>query len=257
MISVLTRVFAIMLCLWAGGSAAQPTITVFAAASLKTALDAVAEAFQQTSHVQISISYAGSSALARQIQNGAPAQVFISANSAWMDVLESEGLIEAGSRKDILGNRLVLIAAPGVSVPAPIEPGADLVDLLGQDRLATALVNAVPAGIYAKEALNTLGLWSDLQPKLAQTDNVRAALRLVALGETPFGIVYRSDALADQRVRIVAEFAAPLHSPIRYPAAIMSGQSDEEATSFLNFLSSAAALDLFRQNGFDIAPGAS
>ena len=239
------RLLKLLLCLiatplWAG------EVTVFAAASMKTALDRVAEAFTQATGHQVTRSYAGSSALARQIQLGAPAELFISANVAWMDLLEEGGHIQPDSRIHLAGNRLVLIGPAGA---APVDPGADLVALLNGGRLAMALVDAVPVGIYGKAALEHLGQWSALAPHVAQADNARAALALVAVGAAPLGVVYATDARADPRVSVLAEFTPESHPPIAYPAGATPGAGDA-AMAFLSFLQTPEAKSLFVEEGF-------
>ncbi len=220
-------------------------VTVFAAASLKTALDDLAEGYDG-----LILSYAGSSALARQVQLGAPADVVFLANTDWMQVLERDGLITSGTRRDLLGNRLVL-AGPAGSAPVQIGPDLDLVGLLAGGRLAMALVEAVPAGIYGKAALESLGLWEEVAPKVAQTDNVRAALALVSLGQTPLGIVYASDVVADPKVAALGVFPDELHPPIRYPVAAVAGREDV-AAAFLTFLQGAEARAVFERHGFAV-----
>ncbi len=228
-------------------------LTVFAAASLKTALDEVADRYSEGTGTRLRLSYAGSSALARQIQQGAPADLFLSANTGWMDVLEADGLLAPGSRRDLLSNRLALIAGPGTRIELPqIAPGADLRGALGDGRLSMALVAAVPAGIYGKAALQSLGLWDQVADRLAQSDNVRAALRLVALGETPLGVVYATDAAAEPKVRVIGLFPPDSHPPIRYPVAIITGGDRPQARDFLAFLSGPQAAALFSAHGFGL-----
>lgn len=227
----------------------ETPVTVFAAASLKSALDELATAYANP----VQISYAGSSTLARQIQHGAPADLFISANTAWMDVLEEDGLIVAASRRTLLTNRLVLIGGPDVDGDLTIEPGFDLAGALGQEHLAMALVDAVPAGIYGAAALRSLGIWEQVAPKIAQTDNVRAALMLVILGEAPYGIVYATDAAASPDVRVVGTFPANSHPPIRYPAARTSGANPAPAQAFLDFLGTPEAGEIFQKHGFGLS----
>lgn len=239
---------------WTCPAEARP-VTVFAAASLKTALDAVAAAFTDATGTETRLSYAGSSALARQIEQGAPAQVFVSANPGWMDVLDGQGLLAPGTRTNLLTNRLVLIAGQGMDVTLDPVPGADLAAALGDGRLAMALVDAVPAGIYGKAALQSLGLWDAIAERVAQTDNVRAALRLVAAGEAPLGIVYATDAAAEPRVRVVGVFAPSSHPPILYPAAIVGDGDTPEARAFLAFLAGPLAGALFREHGFGLGGG--
>lgn len=234
-------------------------LTVFAAASLKTALDAVAADYTDQSGTRLRLSYAGSSALARQIQQGAPAHLFLSANPGWMDVVQNDGLLVEGTRRDLLTNSLVMIAAAGVRDVPPLASGPDLgpalLEALNRGRLAMALVSAVPAGIYGKAALRHLGIWDLVQPHVAQSDNVRAALRLVALGEAPLGIVYATDALAEPRVRIVGTFPPESHPPIVYPVAILAEADTAEARDFLTYLTSDTARDQFRAFGFGLAGG--
>lgn len=226
-------------------------VYVYAAASLKEAMDALVPAFAEASRHEAVVSLAGSSALARQIAQGAPAGVFLSANVGWMDQLGAEGMLVKGTRRDILGNALVLIApgAEGASESAPVGPGFDFAGHLAGGRLAMALVDAVPAGIYGRMALESLGVWEALAPQVAQVDNARAALALVAAGEAPLGIVYATDAQAEPGIHVVARFAEDSHPPIIYPAAATDG-SGEGARAFLKFLGSAEAQDIFTRLGF-------
>ncbi|MCA3454990.1 MAG: molybdate ABC transporter substrate-binding protein [Rhodobacter sp.] len=228
--------------------AAAEEVVVFAAASLKNALDAVAADFQADTGHQVMISYAGSNALARQILQEAPADVFVSAAVNWMDEVEKGGLVLA--RRDLLGNSLVLIArgkdAPAVS----ITPGFDLAGLLGDGKLSMAMVDAVPAGQYGKAALEALGVWKTVEGAVAQSENTRAALALVSAGEAPFGIVYATDAVADDNVTVVGTFPADSHGPIIYPAALLRGASDAADRAFFQALSSDKAAARFREYGF-------
>ena len=228
------------------------TTTVFAAASLKTALDEIAAGYSEETGDALRISYAGSSKLARQIQQGAPAQIFISANTAWMDTLGDDHLLADGTRADLLVNRIVLVAGPGVpeDLSLTLAPGADLIGPLGDGRLAMALVDAVPAGIYGKAALQSLDLWDSVAPHVAQADNVRAALRLVASGEAPLGIVYATDAAAEPKVRVLDMFPAASHPPIRYPAAILAEGDGPAARAALDYLRGDSARAVFLRNGF-------
>ncbi len=224
-------------------------ILVFAAASLKTALDEITPAYERQTGHEVTVSYAASSVLARQIQLGAPADLFISANVDWMDVLQDQGLMDTTSRVDLLGNGLVLIGGADQAQIGVVQPETDLSAALDDGYLAMALVDAVPAGIYGKAALQSLGLWAEVQDQIAQTDNVRAALALVAAGAAPLGIVYRSDAQVENRVQVVASFSSDLHPPIIYPAAVtVSGAS--EAKAFLEYLQSDAAQTVFLEQGF-------
>ena len=259
-VSILRRLFvtaALLLALaCAGPDAARAqtlergSVTVFAAASLKNAMDGIAAAWRARTGHDVVVSLAGSSALARQIQAGAPADVFISANADWMDRLEADGLLIEGTRRDLLANSIVLVAHGGNVAPLEISPALDLSGLIGEGRLAMALVEAVPAGIYGKAALTHLGLWDTVAPKVAQADNVRAALALVATGEAPFGIVYATDAVAEARVGVVGTFPADTHPPIVYPAAVLDGRDNPLATDFLAFLGSAEASGIFAAEGF-------
>ncbi|MCB1477448.1 MAG: molybdate ABC transporter substrate-binding protein [Rhodobiaceae bacterium] len=227
-------------------------IVVFAAASLKEAMDEISAGFaKETGHSAI-ISLAGSSALARQIQQGAPADIFISANAAWMDVLEKDGLIDPASRFDLLNNSLVLVAHGRDADPVDIAPGMDLAGILGDGRLAMALVDAVPAGIYGKAALQSLGIWEQVAPKVAQADNVRAALALVSAGEAPMGIVYMTDAIADENVSVAGTFPAGTHPPIVYPAAAVAESDNPLTARFLEYLKGAAARAAFQSRGFAV-----
>lgn len=224
-------------------------VTVFAAASLKTALEEVAAEWRAGTDRRAVLVFAGSSALARQIERGAPADLFVSANAAWMDRLDRAGLIRTDTRRDLLGNRLVLIAH-GPAEPRVIGPGLDLDGLLGDGRLALALVDAVPAGIYAKAALESLGLWAGVAARVVQADNARAALALVALGEAPLGIVYATDARAEPRVGVVGRFPETSHPPIVYPAAVTTEARAPLAEAFLDHLSGPAAARRFQAHGF-------
>ncbi len=224
------------------------TVTVFAAASLKTALDQIAADWQRQTGNRAVISYAGSSQLARQIEQGAPADLFISADEGWMDAAEKAGMIVPASRRDLLGNSLVLVAPKGTK-PVAIKKGFDLAGVLGPGRLAMALVDSVPAGIYGQAALTSLGVWAAVQPKVAQADNVRAALALVATGEAPYGIVYATDARAEPRVTVVGTFPQDSHPPIIYPAALVAG-AKPAAAGFLDDLSGPQATAAFEGQGF-------
>ncbi|WP_193141476.1 MULTISPECIES: molybdate ABC transporter substrate-binding protein [unclassified Meridianimarinicoccus] len=231
------------------GAARAEEVTVFAAASLKTALDEVATGWEATTGHDLRAAYAGSSGLARQIAQGAPAEVFLSANTAWMDWLEAEGAIDPVSRRALLGNRLVLVGPTGA---APLDLSGLTRDL-GEGRLAMALVDAVPAGIYGRAALENLGLWAELQSQVVEADNVRAALALVALGAAQMGIVYGTDAQAEPRVAVRAEFDPRSHPPILYPAALMPDAS-AAAAAFLTYLSGPEASAVFARHGFTVMP---
>ena len=224
-------------------------LTVFAAASLKNVLDDVAADFEQSTGHHVTLSLAGSSVLARQIELGAPADVFISANGAWMDELEHAGALRPDTRFDLAANRLVLIAH-GPAEPVVLGPDLDLAGLLNGGHLSMALIQAVPAGIYGQAALQHFGLWADVAGQVAQADNVRAALAMVAIGHTPLGIVYATDALAENRVTAIATFPADSHPPILYPAAAVAGHDSPAVGEFLAFLRSDAILQTFARHGF-------
>ena len=235
----------------AGAAAGQ--VTVFAAASMTTAMTEVEARFEAATGHDLVVSVAGSSALARQIQRGAPADVFISANSDWMDTLEAAGLVRAGTRFDLLTNAIVLIAADPAAAPVQIGPQMDLAGLLGDGRLAMALVDAVPVGIYGRAALESLGLWDSVAAQVAQANNARAALAFVATGEARLGIVYATDAVAEDDVTVLGTFPAETHPPIRYPAAAMAESDNPLTGPVLDFLRGPAARAAFEAEGFAMA----
>jgi molybdate transport system substrate-binding protein len=236
----------------APSTAAADEVTVFAAASLTNALDRVAEAWTaETGHTAV-MSYAGSSALANQIQEGAPADIFISASVDWMDAIAASGDLREGTRRDILGNTLVLIAHGRDVQPVNIDERLDLVGMLGDERLAMALVDAVPAGIYGRAALTSLGLWDSVEPLVAQSDNVRAALAFVAQNEAPLGIVYATDAAVEDNVTIIGTFPAGSHDPITYPAGITAQSESPVAQEFLDYLTSDTARTIWQEFGFSV-----
>jgi molybdate transport system substrate-binding protein len=224
---------------------------VFAAASLTEALDALDGAFTARAHVAVKASYAASSVLAKQIEAGAPADVFFSADHEWMDYLEQRQLLRVGTRRDVLGNSLVLIAPADSSVQLKIAPGFALVQALGAGRLACADPDSVPAGLYARAALIKLGVWDGVQSHLARAENVRAALAYVARDEAPLGIVYLTDAQAGQRVRVVDVFPEDAYPPILYPAAV-TAHAPPQAQAYLEFLSGPEAREIFRRYGFRV-----
>lgn len=233
-------------------SAGDGRLTVFAAASLKTALDLAGDRYSEEAGVPVTVSYAATSSLARQIVQGAPADIFFSANRDWMDLLEASGLIDPETRFDALGNTLVLIAHGAAPSPVDFGPDFDLAERLGDGRLAMALVDAVPAGIYGKTALTSLGLWDEVQDLVAQTDNVRTALALVASGEAPYGVVYATDARTEAGVSVVARFPPYSHPPIVYPVAVVTGGDPSLSQDFLAFLTSTTAQAVFAEQGFQI-----
>jgi len=237
-------------CLWLPANASAQDLVVFAAASLGGSLQKVFSAWQEDSGHTAVASYAGSSLLARQIQQGAPADLFISASSEWMDAVQASGHIDAKSRRNLLGNRLVLIAYGSNVEPVELVPGVNLADLLGGNRLAMAMVDAVPAGIYGKSALTALGEWNSVAPRVAQSDNARSTLNLVASGEAPYGIVYATDARAESRVSVVGTFTEGTHEPIVYPVAILSNSQSKVAFDFLAYLGGDKARGIFQTDGF-------
>ena len=231
-------------------------VLVFAAASLKNALDEISAQWQRESGKKAAISYAASNTLIKQIEQGAPADIFISADLDWMDYGQQKGLIKPDTRSNLLGNRLVLVAPKDSNISANIQPGFDLAALLKGGRLAMGNVDAVPAGKYGKAALEKLGAWDGVKDKIAQAESVRAALLLVARGEAPLGIVYQTDAASDPTVKIVGTFPENTHPPIIYPVALTKDATGAEAMAFLNFLRSAAARAAFERQGFTVlAPG--
>jgi molybdate transport system substrate-binding protein len=227
-------------------------LTVFAAASLKEALDDAATQFQRANGQKVVISYAASSALAKQIENGAPADVFISADLDWMDYVEQRKLIRAGTRANLLRNRLVLIAPADSKAQFEIKTGFPLAKLLGDGKLSMADPDSVPAGKYGKTALEKLGVWGSVEGKVARGDNVRTALNFVARGEAPLGIVYQTDAFAEKKVRVVAQFPQDTHPAIIYPVAVIASSRNAAAPVFVNYLKSAEARAIFEKYGFSM-----
>jgi molybdate transport system substrate-binding protein len=232
---------------------AAETITVFAAASLKEALDAAVKPFESRAGHRVAISYAASNALAKQVEAGAPASLFISADTDWIDYVESRGLAVAGSRVNLLANDLVLIAPASSATALRIAPGFDLARALGKGRLAIANPSSVPAGKYARAALSALGVWSGVEARLAPAENVRAALAFVARGEAPLGVVYRTDALAEKGVRIVDAFPPETHPPIVYPLVLLKGATPA-ARALAAHLASPGARATWQRFGFRPVP---
>jgi molybdate transport system substrate-binding protein len=231
-------------------------VLVFAAASLKNALDEIAAQWQRESGKKAAISYAASNTLIKQIEQGAPADIFISADLDWMDYGQQKGLIKPDTRSNLLGNRLVLVAPKDSNISANIRPGFDLAALLKGGRLAMGNVDAVPAGKYGKAALEKLGAWDGIKDKIAQAESVRAALLLVARGEAPLGVVYQTDAASDPTVKIVGTFPENTHPPIIYPIALTKESTSPDASAFLNFIRSPAARPIFERQGFTVlGPG--
>ncbi len=227
-------------------------VVVFAAASLKNALDAINTRWQKETGKKALISYGASSALAKQIEQAAPAQMFISADLDWMDYVARKSLIKPETRSNLLGNRIVLIAAKDKAEAIDIKPGFALAKALGDGRLSMANVDAVPAGKYGKAALEKLGVWASVSSKTAQAENVRAALLLVSRGEAPLGIVYQTDAAADPNVKIIGTFPEDTHPPIIYPVALTASANKPDAAAFLDYIRSAKAKPLFEVQGFTV-----
>jgi molybdate transport system substrate-binding protein len=232
------------------GALGTPVI-VFAAASLKNALDEVAAGWTAKSGVEVKTNYAASPALAKQIEEGAPADLFIAADLDWMDYVDQKNLLKTGTRGNLLGNSIVLVASKDwTKGDIKIEPNFPLADLLGDGRLVMAGVLGVPAGKYGKAALEKLGVWNAIVNKVAEAENVRAALALVARGEAPLGIVYRTDAAAEPSVKIIGTFPENSHPPIVYPAAALASSQNAKAEDFLRYLAGTEARAVFEKNGF-------
>jgi molybdate transport system substrate-binding protein len=232
---------------------AEEAVVVFAAASLRDALDDVTAAWKKQSAEAAIVSYGASSALAKQIEQGAPADIFFSADRDWMDYLSAKDLIRAGTERPLLGNKLVLIAPESSPATADIKPGFDLVKLLGDGRLAICDA-AVPAGKYGIAALQALGVWDKVRSRTAPAENVRAALLLVARGEAPLGIVYATDAHADPAVKSLGTFPDSTHPPIVYPVALVAASKNPAAAGLLAYIESDAARPLFERQGFTVLP---
>lgn len=252
-LTALLRLAAIVLLAFAAqgctGGKGEP-LTVFAAASLQESMDEAAAAYRQATGTEVRMSYAASSTLARQIEQGAPAQVFLSADDAWMDYLQERDRIDPDTRVELLGNSLVLVAPRGGQAASvdPARPGS-VAEALGGGRLAIAHTSTVPAGKYGRQALESLGHWPALQEHLAESDSVRAALMLVARGEAPLGVVYASDARVEPRVQVVASFPDGSHPPIVYPVAAVAG-AGTPARDFVRWLDGQQARAIFARHGF-------
>jgi molybdate transport system substrate-binding protein len=245
----LCLVFAALLLAVAPAHAAD--ITVFGAASLSDALNEIAKNYQQQSGKTVTVSLAASSALAKQIEASGGADVFISADEDWMDYLDKKGLIDHASRKDLLGNRLVLIEPADSTATLAIAPNFNLAGALKGGRLSVADPDSVPAGKYGKEALTRLGVWDSVAGNLARAENVRVALAYVARGEAPLGIVYETDAKAEPKVKVAGVFPENSHAPILYPEAL-TRDAKPDAAGFLAYLSSPAARAVFAKDGFTV-----
>jgi molybdate transport system substrate-binding protein len=227
-------------------------VVVFAAASLKNALDRIGKHWEGTAGKKATLSFAASSALAKQIESAAPADLFVSADLKWMDWLAERKLINDASRKMLLGNTLVLIAPKDSTTTLKIEKGFKLAEALGDGRIAMGETSSVPAGVYGKAALTNLGVWDQVSAKVAGAENVRVALAYVARGETPLGIVYATDAKSDPNVKVVDTFPADSHPPIVYPVALTASSANPDAKAFLEFLSSTDATKIFEEEGFTV-----
>lgn len=236
----------------ASADAATRPVVVFAAASLKNALDRIAKDWEGKAGSKATLSFAASSALAKQIESGAPADLFISADLKWMDWVAERNLIDPASRRTLLGNALVLVAPKDSTTTLKIEKGFALAEALGDGRLAMGEPGSVPAGIYGKTALTNLGVWDAVESKVAGAENVRVALAYVSRGETPLGIVYATDARSDPSVKVVDTFPADSHPPVEYPVAITASSGNEAAKAFLAFLSSPEATRIFEDEGFTV-----
>ncbi len=231
-------------------ASAQRPLTIFAAASTTNALTEIMKLHESRGGGKVSASFASSSTLAKQIENGAPADIFLSADQKWMDYLDQRKLIEPGSRGDLLGNRVVLIAPADSPLKAEIKPGFPLLQWLGEGRLSMGDPDHVPAGLYGKEALTRLGLWKQIEPRLARAGDVRAALALVERGECPLGVVYSTDAAISARVKVVAAFPADSHKPVVYPVGIVVGKASPAARAMLELLRSPQGMAIFKKYGF-------
>jgi molybdate transport system substrate-binding protein len=233
--------------------AVAATVTVFAAASLKEAMDDQAKQFEASTGNKVIVSYGASNTLARQIESAAPADVFISADLDWMDYLDRRHLLAPNTRANVLRNALVLVAPSSSTASLKIAPNFGLAAALGAERLAMANPDSVPAGKYGKSALENLGVWTSVEGKIARAENVRAALALVSRGEAPLGIVYRTDALADKGVRIVDTFPQDSHPEIIYPGALLAISNSTAARPLLDYLNSAPARPVWERYGFGMA----
>ncbi|WP_311790307.1 MULTISPECIES: molybdate ABC transporter substrate-binding protein [Pantoea] len=235
----------------AGQAVAAEKVTVFAAASLTNALQEIATQYKKKTDVEVVSSFASSSTLARQIEQGAPADLFISADQQWMDDAVAKKSMDDATRVTLLGNELVLVAPRSDSAkPVTLNEQTDWKSLLKGERLAVGDPDHVPAGIYAQEALQKLGAWQTVSPSLARANNVRAALALVERNETPYGIVYGSDAVASDKVQVVGTFPASSHKPVEYPMAIVKAHNNAAVKAFYDYLKGPEAAAVFKQYGF-------
>jgi molybdate transport system substrate-binding protein len=240
----------LLACLATAGQAAERVVTVFAAASLTEVFEEIGKAYTAETQVPVRFSFAASSALARQIEAGAPAEVFASADREWMDYLATRNLVQPATRADIVTNSLVLVAPADSKLQLRIAPRFPIARALGQSgRLATGNPDTVPAGKYAKAALTQLGVWDGIAGRVIPADNVRSALNFVSLGEAPLGIVYATDARGNAKVRVVDTFPAGTHPPITYPAAATT-RGGADAVDFVQFLRGSTARAIFTRYGF-------
>lgn len=247
--TILATAAALFCCAAFAAKPAPRPVTVFAAASLTDALGKLGEQFESATGVPVRISFASSSIIARQIEAGAGAEVFVSADQEWMDYLEQRGLIQKSSRRNLLGNRLALIAPADSKIELKIAPGFPLASALGTGRLATGDPDTVPVGRYARSALTSLGVWNDVADRLVRAEDVRIALMYIARGEVPLGIVYATDAQIDKRVRLVGLFPAESHLPITYPVALTS-KAGQDAARFVEYIRGDAGRATFESYGF-------
>lgn len=251
--SVAGLVIGLLAVVGSGGTPASAAdLLVLAAATLRNVLDAVGAEWRTQTGKPVTFSYASSSTLAKQIEQGAPADIFVSADLDWMDYLQTRGLIKAGTRTNLLGNTLVLVAPADSARTFTLAKGADLGAFIGDGRLAVADVRSAPAGKYARQSLEALGMWSGVETRLAQNDTVRAALAFVARGEAAAGIVYATDAAIEPKVKVLGGFPADSHAPIVFPVAMLAAASDPDAAAFLAFLRSPAAIRIYEAQGFTV-----
>lgn len=251
-IARLVSVATVAIALLMARSAYAGDVLTFAAASTTEVLTEAAEQFARAGHGKVRGVFASSSILAKQIEKGAPADIYLSANPAWMDYLATRGHVEHATRRDLLANSLVLIAPADSALNDAFDVPADIAAALGDRRLAMGDPDHVPAGIYARQALEAFGVWPELQDRLIRATDVRLALHLVARGEAPLGIVYASDAAAFDGLRVMHRIAAAHHAPIRYPIALVAGRNNPAARRFLEFLATPEMAALFRRHGFEL-----
>ena len=228
---------------------AQTNITVFGASSLTDSMKAIADTYKAKTGTSVTLSFGGSNTLAQQIDQGAGADIFMSADIQWMDFLAKNNRIDTASRKDLLGNRLVLVGGSNAK-PVTIAPKFDLAGALGGGRLAMANPESVPAGIYGKAALTSLGVWDSVSGNIASAENVRAAMQFVSRGEAPYGIVYETDAKVESKVKIVGVFPDGSHPPVVYPVAATTATANAASLRYLDFLRTPTAKAIFEKYGF-------